>query len=92
MGVGGLESQRAWTVSSVTTSQGSLCLGVGTGGVAEGRAVSAEMRAVGIFWHREEDRGDICPEKAVMCPSVYERERERGVCATGGPVSLDQWL
>ena len=38
--------------------------------------MSAEMRAVGIFRHREEDRGDICPEKAVMCPSVYERERE----------------
>lgn len=36
--------------------------------------MSAEMRAVGIFWHREEDRGDICPEGCEVCPSVYERE------------------
>lgn len=50
-------------------------LGVGTGGVAEGRAMSAEMRGVGIFWHQEEDRGDRCPGKAVMCLSVYEREK-----------------
>ena len=52
--------------------------------------MSAEVRGVGIFWHREEDRGDRCPEKAVMCLSVYEREE--GVCATSRPVSLDQWL
>lgn len=89
MGAGGLGSQRAWTVSSVPP-QPRERLGVGTGGMAEGRAVSAEVRGVGIFWHREEDRGDRCPEKAVMCLSVYEREE--GVCATSRPVSLDQWL
>ena len=48
--------------------------------------MSAEMRGVGIFWHQEEDRGDRCPEKAVMCLSVM---RERGMCAVSGPVSLD---